>query len=111
MRRVLDYNPLTGERVLFEYERDTDRMRITHEQDVQAILDANKRMQANESLTRKGIKNDMWHYATIPNVVAMKWLQEHGVDINNPGHRKKMFSLLNQPEYKYLKTTTLTHGG
>ncbi len=110
-RKLLDLNPLTGERVVFEYDTQTDKMRLTHEQDVQSIIDGNKRLANDESLSRKGIKNDWWHYATIPNVVAMKWLQEKGVDVHNPAHKQSVFKLLNDPEYKYLKTTTLTHNG
>lgn len=109
LRKELDYNPLTGERAI--WESDGVQARIIHEQDVSRIVDANKRLANNEGLSKRGIKNDMWHYASIPNVVALKWKEEHGVDIFNPDHRKKMFSLLNSPEYKYLKTTTLTHGG
>lgn len=109
MRRELDFNPLTGERAI--WESDGEKVRIIHEQDVSHILDANKKLAANEGLTKRGIKNDMWHYATIPNVVALKWKEEHGVDIFDQADRKKMFALLNSPEYKYLKTTTLNHGG
>jgi hypothetical protein len=109
MKEVLDFNPLTGETTRFE--SDGEKFRIVQYQDISPILDGNKRLAADESHSRKGIKNDMWHYATIPNTVALKWKQEKGVDIFNPEHRKKMFKLLNDPEYSYLKTTTLKHGG
>ncbi len=111
LKKLLDYNPLTGESVTFEANAIEGKMRITHEQDVSAIIDGNKRLANNVDFSRRGIKNDMWHYATIPNVVAMKWLNEKGVDIFNKDHRKKVFALLNDPEYTYLKTTTLTHNG
>ena len=109
MRKLLDFNPLTGERAV--WESDGDKFRIVHEQDVTGIIDGNKRLANDEMYSRKHLKNDMLHYATIPNVVALKWKQEHGVDIFEKNDRKKVFSLLNSPEYKYLKTTTLTHGG
>lgn len=109
MRKLLDHNPLTGERVIFE--SGAGKMRLVHEQDVGEILDGNRRLANNVDLSKRGIKKDMWHYATIPNIVALKWKQEKGVDIFDPSHRKAMFKLLNDPEYAYLKTTTLTHGG
>lgn len=109
LRKLLDHNPLTGESVVFE--ADGAKVTLTHEQNVESILDANKRLANDQSASRKGIKNEMWHYATIPNVVALKWKLELGVDIFDPSHRKAMFRLLNQPEYAYLKTTTLKHGG
>jgi hypothetical protein len=111
IRKLLDFNPLTGERCIFEADAQTNTMRLTHEQDIGDILDGNKRLANNEDLSRKGIKRDMWHYATVPNAVALKWKQEKGVDVFNPEHRKAMFKLLNDPEYRYLKTTALTHGG
>jgi len=113
MRRLLDHNPLTGESVIFEYEAgsDKDTLRITHEQDVSALLDGNKRLANDRDITKKGIKNDMWHYASIPNALILKWKEELGVDVFDKNDRKKVFKLLNSPEYKYLKTTDLTHGG
>ena len=110
MRRLLDYNPITGERTVFEYGAD-DRMVITHEQDIASIIDGNKRLANDDSITAKGIKNDMWHYASIPNALIVKWKQELGVDVFNKNHRKRVFRLLNSPEYRYLKTTSKHHGG
>lgn len=109
-KRLLDFNPLTGERVIFDYTHD-DKMLITHEQDVGAILDGNKRLANNEGLTQRGIKADMWHYATIPNALIVKWKQELGLDVFDQSQRKRVFKLLNSPEYRYLKTTTKHHGG
>ena len=73
------------------------------------IIDGNKRLQNAPEYTRKGMKKDMLHYASIPNALIIKWKQELGVDVFDRGHRKKVFQLLNSPEYKYLKTTELTH--
>ena len=90
---------------------DGQQMRIVNTQDVTSLIDANKRLQNNEDLTRKGIKKDMLHYASVPNGVILKWKQELGVDLFNPHHRKKVFSLLNHPDYKFLKTTNIVHDG
>lgn len=109
--RILDFNPLTGETVTFKYDSLEDKMQISHHQDVERILDGNKRLQNAPEITRKGIKKDMIHYASIPNVLVVKWKHEKGIDVFNPEHRKKLFRLLNDPEYAYLKTTTLHHEG
>ena len=82
---------------------------MTHEQDVQAVLDKNKRAAADNDKTARGIKQDWWKYASIPTVVEVEWLQKYGVAIDNPEHKKKIFELLNHPDYKYLKTTTKVH--
>lgn len=108
-KRLLDYNPLTGESTFIQ--TDGDQMRVVHEQDVRGILDANKRLANEASVTRDGIKNDLLHYASIPNSLIIKWKQELGVDVFDKNDRKKVFSLLNSPEYKYLKTTALNHSG
>jgi len=109
MKKVLDFNPITGESVHFDYDEQSDVMKITHQQNVDHILDRNKALAANEARTKRGIKNDMLHYATIPNSLILKWKQELGVDVFDLKHRKKVFKLLNDPEYKYLKTTGITH--
>ncbi len=100
MKRLLDYNPLTGESVVFNYDDATDVLTLVHEQDVSGILDQNKALAAD---------TDMLHYASVPNSVILKWQLEKGVDVFNTKHRKKVFKLLNDPEYRYLKTTSITH--
>lgn len=95
----------------FEYHPETDTTVISREQDVDLILDANKVLQNNPEVTKRGIKDGWWHYATIPNIVIEKWLNELGVNVYNKDHSKKVFQLLNQPEYRYLKTTTKMHRG
>lgn len=108
----MDFDPLTGERVLFEYDAVTDNCQITHQQDdnvVGGILERNKSLALDADLTKRGIKNDLWKYASIPNIVIMKWKQEKGVDVFNRAHRKKVFELLNDPEWRYLKTTAAIH--
>jgi len=108
-RMVLDFNPVSGEAVYFEFDPETERATITHSQDPTYIIERNKKFAKNLDYTRRGVKNDMLHYATIPNGVIVKWKQELGVDVFDPNDRRKMFSLLNSPDYKYLKTTTINH--
>lgn len=111
MKRIIDYDPLTGVKTVFDYDFASDTTYVGTEQDVSVILEANKILQNMDEYTRGGIKNEWWHYATIPNVVIEKWRNELGVDVFNKDHEKKVFSLLNQPEYRYLKTTTKMHRG
>ena len=110
-KRVLDYDPLTGITTTFDYHADTDTTVLYREQDVSVILEANKQIQNDESITKQGIKEGWWHYGQIPMIVIEKWRNEHGVDVFNKDHTKAVFRLLNQPEYRYLKTTTKMHRG
>lgn len=111
MARLIDKDPITGEAVWYDFDPHTEQATITHTQDVSTILDANQRAAGDEDKTRRGIKNDFWKYATIPNIVMLEWKTKFGVDFNNPAHNKAVFKLLNSPDYKYLKTTTKHHGG
>jgi hypothetical protein len=52
----------------------------------------------------------MWHYASIPTGLQMKWLIEEGLDVYDDNHWPRILRKLNDPEYKYLKTTNKYHG-
>lgn len=108
MRRALDINPLTGETVWFEDTQDGN-FSITHEQVVDDILERNKKLANDTDRTKHGIKEEWFHYATIPNIIQMKWSQEIGGDIMARENRKELFKRLNDPEFKYLKTTHARH--
>lgn len=110
MKRLLDYDPITG--VSCYYEHKAENVVLTHEQDaslVQSILDANKMDASDQDKTKRGIKQDWWKYASIPTIVEVEWLQKYGVSLDNPAHKKKIFELLNHPDYKYLKATDKIH--
>lgn len=111
MKRILDYDPFSGITTTFDYAPETDTTVLYREQDISHILDANKALQNNEQLTKDGIKNSWWHYAQIPNIVIEKWKNEHGVDVFNKDHEKAVYRLLNDPQYKFLKTTAKMHWG
>jgi hypothetical protein len=110
-KRVLDYDPFSGITTTFDYNHETNETTIGREQDCSLILEANKVLQNSDDLTKQGIKNSWWHYAQIPNIVIEKWITDHGVNLYNKDHQKAVFRLLNQPEYRYLKTTTKMHRG
>lgn len=106
-RRLLDYNPATGETCWYDYSHHEDKMVITHSQDVEGILDF-AHGKALSNATAKGIKNDMWHYARVPNSIILEMKQKHGVDFFDKNDAKRMFHLLNT-EYKRFKTTDKKH--
>jgi len=110
-KRILDYDPLTAITTTFDYDHATDETIIGRHQDVGLILDMNKAVANDDEITKIGIKSGWWQYATIPNIIIEKFRTEHGVDFFNKDHSKAVFRLLNQPEYRYLKTTTKMHRG
>jgi len=110
-KRVLDYDPTSGITTYFDYDPHNDTTLIYHEQDVTPILEMNKAMANDGDIWKEGVKNSWAHYAQIPNIVVQKWLNEHGVNLYDKNHQKAVFRLLNDPEYRYLKTTTKFHAG
>lgn len=110
-KRVLEYDPLTQITTTFDYDPHNDTAIVGREQDVSWILETNKAMQNEPDTWKQGVKNGWAHYAQVPNIIIEKWLTEHGVDFFNRDHQKAVFRLLNDPQYRYLKTTTKTHRG
>jgi len=108
-KRVVEYDPFTGITTTFDYDYATDTTIVGSEQDVSLLLDVNKKLQNDHSYSRNGIKNDWWHYASIPSIIIQKWKDEFGIDVFNKDHLKAVYAKLNDPEYRYLKTTAGFH--
>jgi hypothetical protein len=79
-----------------------DTFHISHSQDVSAILEANKRAREQAEGKKMG---DMVRVATIPDVVAIEWMNE-GINVMSPNREdlRRMKKKLNSPEYAYLRT-------
>ena len=105
MKRIVDYDPFTGVTTTFDYDHATDTTIIGREQDVSLLLDVTKALQNDGDYSKKGIKESWWHMATVPAIVIEKWKNEKGVDVFNKDHWPAVKRLLNDPEYKWLKTT------
>lgn len=109
MRRLLSSDPITGVDTWHEYDVLTDETRIIHTSDAEPYLNLNKARANDDELTKQGIKNGMWLYASIPPGVQVDWLLNYGVDVYKKEHGPRISKLLEDPEYKYLKTTTKYH--
>lgn len=105
---LLDHNPLTGEKVWFEFNNHDNLVNITHEQDVEPSLNLAHALANDDELTKQGMKNDMWRYAHVPNTVIVEMKHKHGVDFFDRNDAAKVFDLLNT-EYSRFKTTHKTH--
>lgn len=109
MKRIIDYDPLTGVSTWFEYHPETDMTVVATMQDAATLLDQNKALANDTDRTSKGIQKGWWQYASIPNIVIEKWRNEHGIDLFKKEHWNAVFKKLNDPEYRYLKTTAKWH--
>lgn len=109
MRRLLGHDELTGIDTFHEYDSETDETRIIHIGDSEPYLEENKRKANDTEYTKQGIKQEFWLYASIPPAVQVQFLIEHGVDVYNKDHGAALGKLLNDPQYRYLKTTSKHH--
>lgn len=107
--RLLDYNPLTREWMTFKYDHANDVTTIGYHQDVEPILEWNKRQQINVDKSKARAKRDMLLYARVPNIVQMDMLVKHGVRFWDRNHGKKVMALLNSPEYAHCKVSHIKH--
>lgn len=108
MKRVLDHDPLTGMTTYFEQEESTGTIHISAEQDVAADLELCKAMANDDDYSKRGIKNEMWHYAHIPDVLLLE-MHKRGVNPFTREGTKELFKLVNDPDYKKLKVTAGYH--
>ena len=69
----------------------------------------NKAMAKDDDYTRKGIKDGWWRYASIPIIFQYKLLVEKGIDIYKKEDGPRLSRVLEDPEYRHLKTTTKKH--
>ena len=113
-KRLIEHDPLTKTSIYHSYDDLTKETVIEEIQDVSHFLEVNKNTQNHDvggggglnEYSRKGIKKSWWHVASIPNSVIMKWKRDFGVDVFNKDHTKAIKKLLNDPEWRYLRTGT-----
>lgn len=105
-KRLLDHDAFTGITTWFEDCPDGKDITLHYEQDVEPILELNKAKQS-EGRNYYAKDDELWRVASIPIMVQFKWLNEHGVDVLNEEHWPKVRQLLNDPDYRYLKTAEI----
>jgi hypothetical protein len=107
-RRVLDFDPLSRTTTYFDFDAQ-DQMHITTVQAVDHVLDATTKRRNDDDYTKRGIKDDMWHYARIPDSVALEMKTKHGVNmLSGKIDWKAVLKCINT-HYPALKTTTKHH--
>jgi hypothetical protein len=100
MKRLLDFDPLTG--ITEVFEATDDGFNIHTYQDVTPIVETNKTLQnlGRDAWRKQG---DWRLEASIPIGIQYKWLTEYGIDVWNPNHKPAVIKKLNDPEWRYLK--------
>ena len=88
------------------YDPDGEKLIQHSVQDIEPLLELNKK-EYNKDYLRGGVETKemgMRKVASIPLIIIEKWTAEHGVDIMNKNHWPKVKRLLNDPEYRFLRT-------
>ena len=104
-KRLFDIDPVTGVETYHYYDPMTDETHIERVQDITPIIEMNKALH-NTDYQKKGIKEEWLHAAMIPVIVQERWIRKFGIDVYDPDHWPGVRRLLNDPEFKYLKTGT-----
>jgi len=87
--------------ILEETFLDGDDMHVRRSQDVEPILDENKRlMTLNDGYTRD---RSMRRVASIPMTVVEQWMKE-GINIFDKNDAQAVRRKLNSADYRYLRT-------
>ena len=107
MSILFDIDAESGVKTLFDYDPIRDQVFLTYEQDVTGFLDRMQAVRNNPELSDKGIKEDWWHYASIPEVVEIE-LMKKGLYLHNKDHMKAILKEINA-NYPYLKATDKWH--
>jgi hypothetical protein len=104
---LFDYDADTGVKTMFDYDPINDQVLMTYEQDVTGFLDRMQTVRNNPEISSKGIKEDWWHYCSIPPVVEME-LMKKDLYLHRPDDMKAILKIINS-DYPYLRATDKWH--
>ena len=100
---LLDRDPVTRTNEWFIPGDKPGSFSIQTVQDVEPILERNKALQ-NESDKGWSRSREWRRAASIPNVVALQWMKQYGVNIWDKNHARAVKRLLNSSEWRWLRT-------
>ena len=105
MKRVLDSQD--GVTSIFHHDDQANLSHVQRIQDCEAIVENNKALQTDGT---RGDFQGKWgrRIASIPLVVAEKWIKEDGINwlaLPKKERRAYLRRKLNDPEYRYLRTS------
>jgi len=108
-KSFVTYDSLNQITQYMHYDEDTDDAVFQSVGDATPVLEFN-RMQANDTeLTKYGIKNGFWKYASLPAIFITKLMQEKGLNVWDRAHSAAISKVLEDPDYRHLKCTTKKH--
>jgi hypothetical protein len=85
----------------FHYDPVEDRMTIERVQDIEPILEKNKRSFNDAPINWKG---EFHHVGSIPHVIIEKYKNDTGIDLLRPEYRGELLKFLDRPENRMFRT-------
>lgn len=95
MKKLLEYDRHSG--IEHWFHSNDGVHTIESKQDIQPELEASQQLRNDDDYWKKGVKNDLVHYAHIPNNILEQWLKQ-GVNINDTQELLRMVNL--NPKFK-----------
>ena len=102
-KQLFDVNPHTREVTYHHYDEATDITMIEVVQDAQPYIERSKRLANNPEYKRAGIKQDWYHFASVPNTVLVELKQKYHLDWTKKDDLQKIEKVLAR-DYKKLLT-------
>ena len=101
-----EYNHYKDATESWYYDEATNSFTIRNNWNVGDVLASNKRL-ANASVDSRFGSGLMHHAAEIPLGVVTKFMKDYNIDVfsSDPDHKKRLMKKLDEPEWRYLKTT------
>ena len=85
---------------------DGETFTLVRQADVEPVIDHNKRLQ-NDNPKGMGPSREWQHIASIPPIVQLQWIERYGADPLAKGNEKLLLRVLNDPEFRYLRCSTV----
>lgn len=99
-------NPGDTEALILHSDHSEGKAYLEKIQDVEPILERNKALQTHDGkLPMERGEGNFRRVGIIPNVIIEKWKNEFGVDVFKPADWPKVRALLNDPEWRYLRSS------
>jgi hypothetical protein len=84
------------------HTQDGENFALERVDDVQPVLDANKRAQ-NDNPSGMGASREWKKVASIPVIIQLQWIERYGADPLAKGNEDLLRRVLNDPEWLYLR--------
>ncbi len=86
-----------------QFDNDDETGHIVRVADVEPVIEANKRAQSDNP-AGYGVTREWQHVARVPVMVQFEWIKRYGADPLAPGNEALLTRVLNDPEWRYLRT-------